>query len=440
MAIEANRNSSAGRRDRGRDPPRHGRRRRGRLHRRRCTASPPGSTTTTSSSPARSRRAPTRRCAPAARSASPKTASTATTRRWRRPRRARADGIEVGRDRHAEPPARAGRRGVPEGRHPRDLRQAAGDARRAMRAACAALAEQPAASSPSPTTTPAIRWCGRPAQMVADGQLGDDPRRPGRVRAGLADRAARSERPEAGRLAHRSGALGRRRLHRRHRHARATSSPATSAGCEVSELCAELSTFVAGRRLDDNAQVLLRFANGARGALWASQVAPGNENDLRLRVYGSRGGLEWRQEQPNQLAWSPFGEPTQTISRASAGAGPAAAPRDAHRRPAIPRATSRRSPPSTARSRRPIRAARPGGAEVDPAVAVSRASTTAPRASSSSRPRSPRRAGDGRSLGPTAAARAGRPSIETLIDLFIDVIDTDGHPTASLHVLHGHHR
>ena len=89
------------------------------------------------------------------------------------------------------------------------------------------------------------------------------------------------------------------------------------AGLEVSELCAELSTFVAGRRLDDNVQVMLRFAGGARGALWASQVAPGNENNLRLRVYGSKGGLEWHQEQPNQLRWSPFGEPTQTISRAT---------------------------------------------------------------------------------------------------------------------------
>ena len=56
-----------------------------------------------------------------------------------------------------------------------------------------------------------------------------------------------------------------------------------------------------GRRLDDNVQVLLRYANGARGMLWASQVAPGNENELRLRVYGSKGGLEWRQEQPNHL-------------------------------------------------------------------------------------------------------------------------------------------
>ena len=66
-------------------------------------------------------------------------------------------------------------------------------------------------------------------------------------------------------------------------------------------------------------------AGGARGALWASQVAPGNENNLRLRVYGSRAGLEWRQEQPNQLAFSPFGQPTQTISRATGAAGAAAA-------------------------------------------------------------------------------------------------------------------
>ena len=93
------------------------------------------------------------------------------------------------------------------------------------------------------------------------------------------------------------------------------------AGQRVSELCAELSSFGAGRRLDDNAQLLLRFADGARGALWASQVAPGNENNLRLRVHGTRGGLEWRQEQPNQLQWSPFGEPTQTLARATAAAG-----------------------------------------------------------------------------------------------------------------------
>lgn len=86
-------------------------------------------------------------------------------------------------------------------------------------------------------------------------------------------------------------------------------------GLKTVELAAELSTFVEGRALDDNVQVMLRLANGARGFLWASQVAPGNENGLRLRVYGSRGGLEWAQEQPNQLRHSPFGEPVRTVSR-----------------------------------------------------------------------------------------------------------------------------
>jgi predicted dehydrogenase len=94
---------------------------------------------------------------------------------------------------------------------------------------------------------------------------------------------------------------------------------------EVTELLAELSTFVSGRRLDDNAQVLLRYASGARGAVWASQVAPGNENNLRLRVYGSKGGLEWKQEHPNQLSWTPFGQATQIISRGTGAAGSAAA-------------------------------------------------------------------------------------------------------------------
>ena len=95
-------------------------------------------------------------------------------------------------------------------------------------------------------------------------------------------------------------------------------------GIRVTELLAELTTFVPKRRLDDNAQILLRYANGACGSLWASQVAPGNENNLKLRVYGSRGGLEWHQEQPNHLYWSPFGKPTRRLSRAGAGVGIAA--------------------------------------------------------------------------------------------------------------------
>jgi predicted dehydrogenase len=96
-------------------------------------------------------------------------------------------------------------------------------------------------------------------------------------------------------------------------------------GIAVTELCAELSTFVEGRRLDDNALVLLRYANGARGMLWASQVALGNENGLRIRVYGSQGGLEWRQEHPNQLHWAPLGQPVQTLARGTPAANAAAA-------------------------------------------------------------------------------------------------------------------
>ena len=95
-------------------------------------------------------------------------------------------------------------------------------------------------------------------------------------------------------------------------------------GLLVSELCADLGSFVDGRALDDNAQMLLRFAGGARGGLWASQVAPGHANDLRLRVYGSQGGLDWRQEQPNQLLWTPLGQPTQILQRGGPGLGAAA--------------------------------------------------------------------------------------------------------------------
>lgn len=72
-------------------------------------------------------------------------------------------------------------------------------------------------------------------------------------------------------------------------------------GLEIEEISAELSTFVAGRTLDDDASVLLRLADGARGVLWASQVAIDEENGLNLRVYGEKGSLEWHQEEPNTL-------------------------------------------------------------------------------------------------------------------------------------------
>lgn len=96
-------------------------------------------------------------------------------------------------------------------------------------------------------------------------------------------------------------------------------------GLTLDSLAADLSRFVPGRKLDDNAHVLLRFKGGAKGMLWTSQVSPGNENNLRLRLFGPKGGLEWHQEHPNQLLWSPYGEPTRVISRGTGAANAAAA-------------------------------------------------------------------------------------------------------------------
>jgi predicted dehydrogenase len=93
-------------------------------------------------------------------------------------------------------------------------------------------------------------------------------------------------------------------------------------GLTLDSLCADLSTFVKGRKLDDNDNILLRWKGGARGMLWASQVAVGNENGLMLRVYGSKGGLEWRQEDPNCLWISAYGQPRQLITRGGHGSGP----------------------------------------------------------------------------------------------------------------------
>jgi predicted dehydrogenase len=97
----------------------------------------------------------------------------------------------------------------------------------------------------------------------------------------------------------------------------------TGLACE--QVAADVTTFVPGRRVDDNIQVMLRFSKGVKGGLWASQVAAGNENNLRLRVYGEKAGLEWRQEDPNELSFTPLGQPRRTIRRGSAGTGRAAA-------------------------------------------------------------------------------------------------------------------
>ena len=100
---------------------------------------------------------------------------------------------------------------------------------------------------------------------------------------------------------------------------------------EAQELAAALDAFVDGRALDDNAHVMLRYkapgsgGRGAKGLLWASQVAPGNENALTLRVFGDKGGIEWAQENPNQLWFTPLGEAKRLITRGGAGANDSAA-------------------------------------------------------------------------------------------------------------------
>jgi predicted dehydrogenase len=95
-------------------------------------------------------------------------------------------------------------------------------------------------------------------------------------------------------------------------------------GLRCEQVAADVSTFVPGRRLDDNVQVLLRWEGGVRGMLWCSQVAAGNENNLKLRIYGDKAGIEWRQEEPNYLWFAPYGKAPVVMSRNGAGATPAA--------------------------------------------------------------------------------------------------------------------
>jgi predicted dehydrogenase len=96
-------------------------------------------------------------------------------------------------------------------------------------------------------------------------------------------------------------------------------------GLELAELSADPSRFGKGRVLDDNAQMMLRYANGARGALWVSQVASGEENELRLRIYGTKGGVNWLQSNPNRMIWTPLGKSARIVTRGGPDSGEAAA-------------------------------------------------------------------------------------------------------------------
>jgi len=95
-------------------------------------------------------------------------------------------------------------------------------------------------------------------------------------------------------------------------------------GTPIEALCADLSAFVAGRRLDDDANILLRLQGGAKGTLVCSQIACGEENRLALRVYGSQAGLEWQQQEPNTLLYKPAGRPWERLLAGQSYLGAAA--------------------------------------------------------------------------------------------------------------------
>ncbi len=84
-------------------------------------------------------------------------------------------------------------------------------------------------------------------------------------------------------------------------------------GLKISSLCADLTTFVAGRQLDDDANMLLRLENGGKGMLTCSQIAAGEENGLSIRIYGEKAGQEWHQQEPNTLIFKPYGQPRQIL-------------------------------------------------------------------------------------------------------------------------------
>ncbi|THF55282.1 Gfo/Idh/MocA family protein [Ollibium composti] len=90
-------------------------------------------------------------------------------------------------------------------------------------------------------------------------------------------------------------------------------------GRDAEAVAADLFTAVPGRRLDDNAHVLVRWSGGARGTILASQTSPGHDNDLSVRVYGDKAGLEWRGTRPEELRFTPYGEEPRTITRGGAG-------------------------------------------------------------------------------------------------------------------------
>jgi predicted dehydrogenase len=86
-------------------------------------------------------------------------------------------------------------------------------------------------------------------------------------------------------------------------------------GLSIDEICADLSTFIPGRPLDDDGNCLVRFKGGAKGILFASQISSGDENNLNIRVWGTKGSLQWFQEHPNELIFKAVDQPQQIFRR-----------------------------------------------------------------------------------------------------------------------------
>jgi predicted dehydrogenase len=86
-------------------------------------------------------------------------------------------------------------------------------------------------------------------------------------------------------------------------------------GLHIDELCADFTSFIPGRKLEDDANMLVRYRGGAKGVLHCSQISCGEENNLNIRIYGSLGALAWQQEHPNELKFAPKGEPARIIRR-----------------------------------------------------------------------------------------------------------------------------
>lgn len=92
-------------------------------------------------------------------------------------------------------------------------------------------------------------------------------------------------------------------------------------GLKITEICSDLTAFIEGRVLDDDCNCLLRFENGVKGVLYASQISVGEENGLSIWVYGENAGLEWHQENPNQLLFKPIDKPLQVLTRGNGYVG-----------------------------------------------------------------------------------------------------------------------